>query len=91
MSVNDIKATRDSDSWGKSSSTKNCEGNFFQGTACHRCAKCQKNKRDIVAKIFPYQNPDNEFDRWIANKPSYYTEEMRQAFLAGWRSSRGEL
>ena len=37
------------------------------------------------------KDPDDEFDRWIANKPSYYTEELRHAFLAGWRISRGEM
>lgn len=68
-----------------------CGGNFFQGTACHKCARCLRHKKEIIAKIFPYQNADNEFDRWIANKPSYYTEELRHAFLAGWRASRGDL
>lgn len=35
-------------------------------------------------------DPEDEFDKWVAAKPSYYTEEHRQSFIAGWKAARGE-
>lgn len=35
-------------------------------------------------------DPHDEFDKWVAAKPSYFTEEHRQSFLAGWEAARRE-
>jgi len=39
---------------------------------------------------YPVQDPQAAFDIWVASKPSYYTEEHRQSFLAGFKYARGE-
>lgn len=67
-----------------------CHGSFMLGTACGKCPACVQKKAEILSKLFPRASVMDEFDKWIADKPSYYTEEHRQTFIDGWKRARGE-
>lgn len=66
----------------------NCEGNFYQGTACHKCERCIVNRCRIVSHVLTAVDPNDAFDIWVADKPSYYGEEHRKSFIAAWAISR---